>query len=109
MPAALTASIRRTRQPRAIALSCALACAIWPALAQTPDTPPWEPTTPALDDRQQALLEDMLARLVAQAQGEAQLAFDAEGRAIATAQQQAGATIGIDGRIRLVAVEADAQ
>lgn len=69
MPAALTASIRRTRQPRAIALACALACAIWPALAQTPDTPPWEPTTPALDDRQQALLEDMLARLQPQRPG----------------------------------------
>lgn len=73
MPAAITAPIRRTRQPRAFALACALACAIWPALAQTPDTPPWEPTTPALDERQQALLDDMLARLPAQRPGVADL------------------------------------
>ncbi len=69
MPAAATALIRLARHSRAIALACALVCAIWPALAQTPDAPPWEPTTPKLEGAQLALLDAALARLPPQRPG----------------------------------------
>ncbi|MBN8768715.1 MAG: peptidase C13 [Stenotrophomonas nitritireducens] len=69
MPSAATATTRLARHSRAIALACALVCAIWPALAQTPDTPPWEPTTPVLEGAQLALLDAALARLPPQRPG----------------------------------------
>jgi len=47
----------------------ALLSCIWPALAQTPDTPPWQPTTPALEGAQLALLDAALARLPPQRPG----------------------------------------
>ncbi|MCL7713636.1 C13 family peptidase [Stenotrophomonas mori] len=68
MPVTRTAT-RLARHARAIALAGALVCGIWPALARTPDLPPWEPTTPTLEGAQLALLDAALDRLPPQRPG----------------------------------------
>ena len=62
-------TLRLARLARTASFAAALVCAIWPALAQTPDTPPWEPTTPVLEGAQLALLDAALARLPPQRPG----------------------------------------
>ena len=69
MTPAPSAMTRIARRRRAMAPVLALLSCIWPALAQTPDTPPWQPTTPALEGAQLALLDAALARLPPQRPG----------------------------------------